>query len=57
MDVVGERIPGILTIRLRAFADDAARVAPGSAYSLAAAAVAEFVAADLAWQDATLAPR
>jgi DMSO reductase family type II enzyme chaperone len=42
---------------LRAFADDAARVAPGSAYSLAAAAVAEFVAADLAWQDATLGPR
>ena len=42
---------------LRAFADDAARVAPGSAYALAAAAVADFVSADLAWQDATLGPR
>lgn len=39
------------------FAADAARLAPGSPYAAVAEAVAGFVAADLAWQLATLGPR
>lgn len=42
---------------LQAFADDAARVAPASPHTSAAAAVASFVAADVAWQAATLGAR
>lgn len=42
---------------LAAFADDTAAQAAASPYAAAARAVADFVAADLAWQLATLGPR